>query len=115
MSRVQAGLSEDWVPWPPSTLRCFCSWTSCCHRSGGHAFVSGAQRTEAASAIAVAVTPGLLLQLLLRSRGVHREPARIHAPAPQAGAASPSSPHGAGHGSWQHRFHLYCGEEQEED
>ena len=55
----------------------------------------------------------LLLQLLLPQRGVHgarQSPPQLHG----AGAASSPAPHGAGHGSWQHRLHLYCGEKNQE-
>lgn len=50
----------------------------------------------------------LLLQLLLPERRVHgacQSPPELH----RAGATSTSTPHGAGHGSWQHRLHLHCG------
>lgn len=50
----------------------------------------------------------LLLQLLLPQGRVHRasqSPPQLH----RAGAASTPTPHGAGHGSWQHRLHLHCG------
>ena len=49
----------------------------------------------------------LLLELLLPQRGVHgacQSTPKLHG----AGAASSPAPHGAGHGSWQHRLHLHC-------
>lgn len=52
----------------------------------------------------------LLLQLLLPQCGVNRacqSPPQLRG----AGAASPT-PHGAGHGSWQHRLHLHCGDKR---
>lgn len=55
----------------------------------------------------------LLLQLLLPQRGVHRacqSTPQLH----RAGAASTPAPHGAGHGSWQHRLHLHCRKKRQE-
>jgi hypothetical protein len=46
--------------------------------------------------------------LLLPQCRIHRagqSPPQLH----RAGAASTPSPNGAGHGSWQHWFHLHCG------